>query len=159
MSNHNEQSNTLTRQEYKGKIYVKNIWTNLCRIRNRIRIRNRLKSRIRKRRKLFLGPGPRPIKLTWGTPPPQGGRVRAVARSPACPAPRPAGRTPGGGPARRAGSAGTCTPPTPNTCVTILLQLLAYVARTGNSGHIIITLCCGSGSGIRCLFDPWIRDG
>jgi hypothetical protein len=19
--------------------------------------------------------------------------------------------------------------------------------------------CCGSGSGIRCLFDPWIRDG
>ncbi len=22
----------------------------------------------------------------------------------------------------------------------------------------LIRLCCGSGSGIRCLFDPWIRD-
>jgi hypothetical protein len=22
----------------------------------------------------------------------------------------------------------------------------------------LIEQCCGSGSGIRCLFDPWIRD-
>ncbi len=38
--------NTVTRQECKGKIYVKNIRKNLCRIRQRIRIRNQLKSRI-----------------------------------------------------------------------------------------------------------------
>ncbi len=44
----------LPRQEYKGKIYVKNIRTNLCRIRNKIlnwsRIRNQLKSRMRIRK-------------------------------------------------------------------------------------------------------------
>jgi hypothetical protein len=37
--------NTLTRREYKGKIYVENIRKNSCRILNRIRIRNQLKSR------------------------------------------------------------------------------------------------------------------
>jgi hypothetical protein len=26
------------------------------------------------------------------------------------------------------------------------------------SHEIKLTQCCGSGSGIRCLFDPWIRD-
>jgi hypothetical protein len=43
------QPNTLTRLEYKGKIYVKKIRKNSCRIRNRIRIRiqNQLKIRIR----------------------------------------------------------------------------------------------------------------
>jgi hypothetical protein len=41
---------TLTRQEYKDKIYVKNIGKNLCRIRNRIRIRIQLKGRIRIRK-------------------------------------------------------------------------------------------------------------
>jgi hypothetical protein len=25
-------------------------------------------------------------------------------------------------------------------------------------GSITLTQCCGSGSGIRCLFDAWIRD-
>jgi hypothetical protein len=41
---------TLTRQEYKDNINVKNIREKLCRIRNRIRIRNQLKSRIRIRK-------------------------------------------------------------------------------------------------------------
>jgi hypothetical protein len=40
------QPNTLTGREYKGKIYVKNIRTNSCKIRNWIPIRNQLKSRI-----------------------------------------------------------------------------------------------------------------
>ncbi len=53
ISRHNEQPNTLTRQEYKGKIYVKKIRTNLCRIQDRIQIRNQLKSMIRIRKKLF----------------------------------------------------------------------------------------------------------
>ncbi len=44
------QPNTLTRREYKDKIYVKNIKKNSCRIRNRIRFRNQLKSRIRIRK-------------------------------------------------------------------------------------------------------------
>jgi hypothetical protein len=25
-------------------------------------------------------------------------------------------------------------------------------------GYLFENQCCGSGSGIRCLFDPWIRD-
>ncbi len=41
ISRHNTKTNTLTRQEYKGKIYVKNIRKNSC------KIRNQLKSRIR----------------------------------------------------------------------------------------------------------------
>ncbi len=53
ISRHNEQPNTPARQEYKGKIYVKNIRQKSCRIRNRIRIRNQLKSRIRIRKKSF----------------------------------------------------------------------------------------------------------
>ncbi len=38
ISRHNEQPNTLTRQ-IQGKIYVKNIRKNLCRIRNQLRSR------------------------------------------------------------------------------------------------------------------------
>jgi hypothetical protein len=33
---HNEQPNTVTRQEYKRKIYVENTGKNLCRIRNQV---------------------------------------------------------------------------------------------------------------------------
>jgi hypothetical protein len=47
ISRHNMQSNILTGQEYKAKIYVKNIRKNSC------RIRNQLKSRIRIRKKSF----------------------------------------------------------------------------------------------------------
>jgi|688.fasta_scaffold404068_1 hypothetical protein len=43
ISRHNMQPNTLTRQTYKGKIYVKNIRKNSSRIRNRNWIRNELK--------------------------------------------------------------------------------------------------------------------
>jgi hypothetical protein len=37
ISRHNDQPNTLTRQEHKGKIYVKNIRKNSCRIRNQLK--------------------------------------------------------------------------------------------------------------------------
>ncbi len=51
------QPNTLTRREYKGKIYYKNIrnnsWRILNRSRSRVRIRNKLKSRIRILKKSF----------------------------------------------------------------------------------------------------------
>jgi hypothetical protein len=43
MSRHNMQPSRLTRRENKGKINVKNIRKNHCRIRNRIQIRNELK--------------------------------------------------------------------------------------------------------------------
>jgi hypothetical protein len=43
MSRHIMQPKRLTRRENKGKIYVKNIRKNQCRIQNRIRIRNQLK--------------------------------------------------------------------------------------------------------------------
>jgi hypothetical protein len=39
ISRNNEQPNTLTRQEYKSKIYVKNIRKNLCRIRKQLKSR------------------------------------------------------------------------------------------------------------------------
>jgi hypothetical protein len=47
ISHHNMQPNTLTRREYKDKIYVKNITKKSC------RIRNQLKSMIRIRKKSF----------------------------------------------------------------------------------------------------------
>jgi hypothetical protein len=53
ISRHNMQTNTLTKWEYKGKIYFKNIRRNSCRILNRIGIQNQLKSRILIRTKLF----------------------------------------------------------------------------------------------------------
>ncbi len=45
-SHHNMQPNKLTRREYKGKIYVKNIRENSCRILNRMRIRIRNQLRV-----------------------------------------------------------------------------------------------------------------
>ncbi len=60
ISRYNEQPNTLlTRQEYKGKIYVKNIRKNSC------RIRNQLKSRIWIRKKII--PEPQHCFFIWIT--------------------------------------------------------------------------------------------
>jgi hypothetical protein len=56
ISRHNKQPNTLTRQEYKGKTYVK---IN----RNRIRILNQLKSRFKLRKKII----PDPQHCLYGT--------------------------------------------------------------------------------------------
>jgi hypothetical protein len=56
MSRHNEQPNTLARQEHEGKIYVKNIRRSSCRIGNRIRIQKQLKSRIRHPKKIIPDP-------------------------------------------------------------------------------------------------------
>ncbi len=53
--------NTLSMQEYKGKIYVKNIRKNSCRIRNRIRIRNQRKTRIR----IKIFPDPQRWQQKW----------------------------------------------------------------------------------------------
>jgi hypothetical protein len=36
------------------------------------------------------------------------------------------------------------------------VQSLLY--KTRGSGAYCTGQCCGSGSGIRCIFDPWIRD-
>jgi hypothetical protein len=66
LTRHTEQPYTLTRQEYKSKNYVKNIKTNLCRIRNRIRIRNKLKSRIRIQKKII--PDPQPYATVYFIP-------------------------------------------------------------------------------------------
>ncbi len=35
--------------------------------------------------------------------------------------------------------------------------LLCLASRTGTFIVVIQIQCCGSGSGIRCLFDPWFR--
>jgi hypothetical protein len=40
----------------------------------------------------------------------------------------------------------------PQRCLNVLLH--AYWASLQQHNQ-----CCGSGSGIRCLFDPWIQDG
>ncbi len=42
---HSMQPNTLTRREYKGKVYVKNIGKNKCRIRNQLKSKIRIQTR------------------------------------------------------------------------------------------------------------------
>jgi hypothetical protein len=39
-----------------------------------------------------------------------------------------------------------------------LRRFCHYPHRGVDAGHHSCKQCCGSGSGIRCLFDPWIRD-
>jgi hypothetical protein len=40
-----------------------------------------------------------------------------------------------------------------------VFHLYALYVLCGPVHNIASMQCCGSGSGIRCLFDPWIRDG
>jgi hypothetical protein len=37
-------------------------------------------------------------------------------------------------------------------------QVLNFSDVTKSRKYIFFYQCCGSGSGIRCLFDPWVRD-
>jgi hypothetical protein len=39
------------------------------------------------------------------------------------------------------------------------LKSMAEDLHCRHNNCISVHQCCGSGSGIRCFFDPWIRDG
>jgi hypothetical protein len=45
---------------------------------------------------------------------------------------------------------------------TVYMRGQRFFSRDDNAAAILreeqLEQCCGSGSGIRCLFDPWIRD-
>ncbi len=42
--------------------------------------------------------------------------------------------------------------------ILLYVRISSTVPQRRQSGWLSLQQCCGSGSGIRCLFDPWIRD-